>query len=74
MVESMKICKFFEVGQNSVAADKVMSRQFFNFFCDIGSFCRDKKKNQTSTHVVRNSIATHFLYVATKLVLTFVSQ
>ena len=70
MVNSMKIYKIFEVGQNFVATNKVMLRQFLNLCCDIGSFCRDKEKSNLIT-VAGNYVATHILSVATKLVLTF---
>ena len=46
MVESMKMCKNFEVGQNSVATEKVMSRHFLNFVAIMDLFVVTKKKKK----------------------------
>ena len=54
----------------SVATNKVMSRQNFELFLQHWFFL-SRQKNQTSAQVARNSVATQFLSVATKLVLAF---
>ena len=71
MVESMKICKFFEVGQNFVTIKKVMSRKNFELLLRHWFFLSQQRKNQTSAQVTGNSVATQFLSVTTKFVLAF---
>ena len=53
----------FEVGQNSVVIG-------FNFIATLVSFYRDKEKSNLNP-VAGISVATYFLFFATKLVLTF---